>query len=296
MLSFAVNNECNSRCAACNIWKNTDKGPSLELIANFCANPALATVEEISITGGEPFLRKDLKEISDIFFNSFSQLKTLSINTNGTMTSKLIDFIQHNMKRCREIYACVSFDAPNPESYILIRGIPAYHKALASLTEVASLGKIVIPVMSTTVVKTNITYLHELKNLADELKVKFTFRPAGESANYYNNRGLDTKLTLDQINQIFHFIESNDFNNNPYIEILKEFLKKGKLPYKCTAGKTFAFVYSDLSIHPCQYSDRRIFDFKEIADLGKSEKCDCCSECSVWPVITYDNPTFLKKS
>src|SRR5690349_11887398 len=57
---IAVTYKCNSKCIMCNIWKEQ---PQNELSSHdFLKLPK--TLKDINITGGEPFLRKDLVDIA----------------------------------------------------------------------------------------------------------------------------------------------------------------------------------------------------------------------------------------
>ena len=67
---FFITNMCNMRCKHCFYWKNlnTEEGEmSLEEIRKFALS--LKNPMNISLTGGEPFLRKDLVEICKILAN-----------------------------------------------------------------------------------------------------------------------------------------------------------------------------------------------------------------------------------
>ena len=69
----------------CNIWKTTDFSDELSLsqIKELISKPYFNDLDTISITGGEPFLRKDLTEIIKLAKNILPKLKRIFLNTNA---------------------------------------------------------------------------------------------------------------------------------------------------------------------------------------------------------------------
>jgi len=76
-VNYLITWKCNSRCMMCNIWK---KGPSaqkelqIDEIENLFADPLLSKLEWIQLSGGEPFLRKDIAEIVRILLKLHPKL------------------------------------------------------------------------------------------------------------------------------------------------------------------------------------------------------------------------------
>ncbi len=69
VLVFYVLDTCNLRCSHCFYWKEVDdprNAHSIEEIENL-AKSLKEPLELLTLTGGEPFLRKDLVEIVHLF-------------------------------------------------------------------------------------------------------------------------------------------------------------------------------------------------------------------------------------
>ena len=67
-LTFSITNICQSRCKTCNIWELYEKQPqkrneelALEEIKSIFRS--MGHIYVFNISGGEPFLRKDITEI-----------------------------------------------------------------------------------------------------------------------------------------------------------------------------------------------------------------------------------------
>ncbi|HEY4482331.1 MAG TPA: radical SAM protein, partial [Candidatus Brocadiaceae bacterium] len=84
-LTIFVTSRCNAFCNHCFYWKELNNGKddisisNLEKLAN-----NLNGLRQILLTGGEPFLRNELAEISKIFHRK--GVRAITIPTNGLLT------------------------------------------------------------------------------------------------------------------------------------------------------------------------------------------------------------------
>jgi MoaA/NifB/PqqE/SkfB family radical SAM enzyme len=92
-LTFSVTNVCQSRCKTCNIWELYDKQPqkrneelTLEEIEKIFRS--MGHVYVFNISGGEPFLRKDITEIIETACNNLSP-GVVHIPTNAIAKNRL---------------------------------------------------------------------------------------------------------------------------------------------------------------------------------------------------------------
>lgn len=134
-MNFAVTYECPARCRTCNIWKLYRDSPSsrereltIGEIKKFAEKNWFPWV---SLTGGEPFARKDLPEIARAF-----SPRMLSVATNG-FSPKLIESQVSKMEG--RLFVNVSIDGP-PKIHEKIRGIE-FSKSLETLKRLHELNK-----------------------------------------------------------------------------------------------------------------------------------------------------------
>ena len=114
---FYVTARCNLACEQCNIiYANSDVSEiSIPGVQKIAANLEKIGVSIVLLTGGEPFVRKDLPEIVAAFAKRGIHVR---IQTNGLAT-------EEQLARCVEAGAhdiSVSLDSLNPETQDGING------------------------------------------------------------------------------------------------------------------------------------------------------------------------------
>lgn len=127
-LIFFVTSRCNLLCSHCFYWDELNKPKkelSLEEIEKITKSlPNLLTV---SLTGGEPYLRKDIAEIAHCFEKN-SHVRNIQIPSNGLLVDKTITRVEQLMSRVQHarVSTGVSLDGPkeihnkirqNPKSF-----------------------------------------------------------------------------------------------------------------------------------------------------------------------------------
>jgi Fe-coproporphyrin III synthase len=85
----AVTYRCNAKCSMCNIWKHQTREEDELSLAHFERLPNCLTFA--NITGGEPFMRKDIEQIVDIVMR---KTERLVISTNGYFTDRILSLAE----------------------------------------------------------------------------------------------------------------------------------------------------------------------------------------------------------
>ena len=97
---FWVAQNCNFTCDHCfNYIENKKKDTELTLdeIDKFSKN--LEHIKYMTLAGGEPMIRKDLVEITEIFFKN-NGLQMVNLVTNGWFTDETISYAKKVIERC----------------------------------------------------------------------------------------------------------------------------------------------------------------------------------------------------
>lgn len=126
VLTFSVTNRCNSRCKTCNIWKNPNRAnEELKLEEIEKIFKSIGKLYFLNLSGGEPFLRKDIVDIIS-FGQRYSSPNLVHIPSNGLLT----DLIEKRVKEILDVIPKTTFLTIKlsldgiGDSHDTIRGIP----------------------------------------------------------------------------------------------------------------------------------------------------------------------------
>jgi MoaA/NifB/PqqE/SkfB family radical SAM enzyme len=90
-VGFAVNNTCNTFCEMCNVWQMKPKTQlSQEEIGRIFGSPLFRHCATISLTGGEPFMRRDFAELPTLLADRMPALGQVNITSNGYATERIV--------------------------------------------------------------------------------------------------------------------------------------------------------------------------------------------------------------
>ena len=128
-----ITDKCNLRCVHCYQENYTDildmSLEELKVIAKklFQTLSKWGKKGDISITGGEPFIRKDLLSFLE-YLDSSGQVSNLDILSNGTM---LTDEIVEKLRTLAKLHSVqISLDGASPKTHDEIRGRGTFEKAI----------------------------------------------------------------------------------------------------------------------------------------------------------------------
>jgi SynChlorMet cassette radical SAM/SPASM protein ScmE len=193
-IDIDITNECNLRCSYC--YHFTGPGDVKDLQAgewlSFFEELGRCAVMDICIAGGEPFLRKDLKEIIAGIVRNRMRFKLLS---NGTLiTDEMAAFIA-GTGRCDSIQ--VSIDGGASDTHDILRGKGSFNRAIAGI---AILRRYKIPIaVRVTITRHNVMDLKETARLLlEDLGLsKFSTNSAGPMGLCRQNRE-ELELTIEE--------------------------------------------------------------------------------------------------
>lgn len=169
---WKVTTACNLRCEHCLYLHDAD---AYESKADFSFNEMMETakffVEELnligfSLSGGEPFLRKDIFEL--LKYLSEKNI-SVDIKTNATLITKEVARRLAEILNLKTTVIQVSLEGATKEIHDKIRGVGSFEKTINGINNLTELG-FKVPV-SCTVTSENLERLQELYSLCKDLKV-----------------------------------------------------------------------------------------------------------------------------
>jgi radical SAM protein with 4Fe4S-binding SPASM domain len=123
---------CNARCMMCDIHTFYGDTPALhkeemdlpKIFTRLKESKIIKALSHIDLTGGEPFLKKDLKDFIIELFR-LSNIDLITINTNGLLTDKIIEDVTKILEifnKRKSFSVSVSLDGIG-ETHDTIRGV-----------------------------------------------------------------------------------------------------------------------------------------------------------------------------
>ena len=241
-----VTYRCNAKCTMCNRYKVPSK-PEEEI--------SLETIRKLpemyftNITGGEPFIRDDLK---DIVRELYKKSDRIVISTNGFFTDKIVDLC----KEFPQIGIRISIEGLEQTNND-IRGLEdGYNRGYTTLKKLVDMGMQDVG-FGMTVQDRNAADLVPLYNISDELGMEFATASLHnsfyfvESHNIIKDRLMVAQNFEDLINRL---LESNSpkkwfraYFNHGLINYI--FSQKRLLPCDMSFDTFFIDPYGD--VMPC---------------------------------------------
>ncbi len=281
-LTFAITYRCNSRCKTCSIWKKKPKNElTLSEIEEFSKKSGF--FNWINLTGGEPFLRKDIVSIAQILQECNDDLFLFNTTTNGYNP----DLIYENTKEFVSLgipktIVVVSLDGPK-EIHEEIRGVPcSWKKVLETykmLKDLSEENKNFQTFFGFTISPFNIGKFRDtfsaLKEVIPNIKPTDIHVNLFHSADhYYGNVGSSTKLkyyrknVLKELNTIQEmkgtdFLNPIRFLEEKYVKLAKNFVQNNRTPLKCKAIMTSCFIDSWGNVFPCTIFNKKLGSLRD---------------------------------
>lgn len=276
---LAVTYQCNSRCVMCDIWKNQEQ--PLMKPEDYLKLPK--SLKDINISGGEPFLRKDIVEVLKNVKKACPKARIL-FSSNGLVPELIVPKMAEIKRFIPNIGFGISIDGLG-EMHDKIRGMPgAYNNALKTVEQLKIAGIHNIR-FAFTVSTLNVTHLAKTYDLSRNLGVQFTMAFAQSSDFYFggkqNYENPDQKIMKEEFDHLIAE-ELKSFHPKRWVrayfaEGLYNFATNKKQALPSQAGTDFFFVDPQANIYPSVVHNHIMGnllkkDFESIWTSKKAEK------------------------
>lgn len=137
-----VTSTCNSRCRTCFYWDELNKGQDLTFDQIRNTSETAPEFSKLWISGGEPFLRKELAEIIELFYRN-NGVRHVNLPTNGLLPGKTESVISQLLKHCPDLVIDLNFSLDGlANTHDTVRGVPNnFQKTLATIELAAAKWK-----------------------------------------------------------------------------------------------------------------------------------------------------------
>ena len=269
-----VTYRCNSRCRTCFYHEQIQSPESADLPLEFYASVArsLPHLLWLHLSGGEPFLRKDLPELVAEFYRH-SGARKIGIPTNGLAGENLVTSTRRILELCPDAQLNIVLSLDGLEkTHDHLRGVPGnYQKTMAALEELKRIRsqhpQLAINVC-TVLNNRNAAEIPELLRKVESLGVDF------HDIGLMRGDFPDKNLELPPVEEIAKLLKlSEDFARRYYEgsrhypgasarraarvhqdlnQSFLEFLRAGSVTRPCQTGDGFAVIEPNGDVRLCE--------------------------------------------
>jgi MoaA/NifB/PqqE/SkfB family radical SAM enzyme len=320
-LILFINSICNMKCEHCFYWRSLNGKDDLTKEELFELSHSLGKIENLNLSGGEPFIRKDFAEIC-LEFIRHNGVRQIYVPTNGYFTERTIASVSAVLEeKALDLFVVeISLDGM-PEFHDEFRVTKnAFEKAMETYAALAELQnsdpRLRIHSISTATNRN----MGEIKQLTTYL---YDNCPQMDHHNLAIIRGdrKDPSLqgpSLQQYSDLYHYIRRlwAPREQGRYGGIVEPMLQHVKIQtaqlqrqvVPCRAGVLSAVVYANGDVGVCEIHKPlgnlrekkfwEIWESDEARHLRESigcKECWCTTEVFMWQSIVFQ-PQYLLKT
>ncbi|MFZ5801250.1 MAG: radical SAM/SPASM domain-containing protein [Candidatus Omnitrophota bacterium] len=257
-LVYEVTDRCNSHCQHCDIWRQTSNHPMLapQEVSNFLSNRRFSGLRDCLITGGEPVLREDIKELI-LAINAARPKATITLSTNALLPERVLEVLRFCIEKNIVVNLGVSLDGIG-EAHDKIRGVEGnFAKADYLLKEAKQLkgsnpDKVGLITIGFTLSNLTAGNLRAVRDYAEHLRLGFLTQLYEEFPYYHNivsakEKNLENYLhsgndrLIEEVKQL-----PVNFHNEVLLEALS-----GRLRLRCDALRGFFLLRCNGDVATC---------------------------------------------
>ena len=332
-LIFFVTARCNLRCSHCFYWQKLNTVSDLELSIEEIRKIARSFEQplSLSLTGGEPFLRKDLTEIIKAFHEG-CKTREVGIATNGTLEKPAVEAVDAILNEGMLSSLSVQVSVDGLEStHDAIRGVKgSFKRAISTLRELEKLRKQhpnFYLKTALSIQKRNISELQEFVEYLLPLNIPLRFNIVrGGGFGVFNlpksaSSGFDPKdeagsfLSLDEIKATYAWLKNKSDQSTFHFWPVRQqkiwklsikMLEEGRSEMPCYANTMESVLYANGDVAFCELSKiygnirEQDYDFKKIwksQEAARMKKlirgCCCIHGCNLTTGLTFDPETII---
>ena len=277
------------------------------------------------MTGGEPFLRNEIAEITRAFIKN-AYAKYVSIPSNGSLTARMVRYLEEILPEFPDTYFRLAFSIEGiGEEHDTIRSMPgSYEKIKESYKAISPLRKrfpnLVLDASSVYTTRSESTLMDTVR----ELNENFDFDNI--SINYARGEMKDPGLKEASRE---NYIKINDYLENirrrkenrfmyPLVRGVRDVSRRvlidtvfdDKFVLPCVAGRKLVVISETGEVLPCEVLGKsmgnlRDYDFdvrallkaeenKKLQKWIKDSKCKCSFECALAANVVWNGAAYPK--
>lgn len=315
-LNLFISSICNSKCRNCFYKSKLNKRNDLSFEEIKNLSKSLGKINVLNISGGEPFLKREIAEIYRVFLEN-NKIKVVSIPTNGLLPDLILKRTTEvlEISKGKRVVVCISLDGTE-KMHDLVRGVKGnFKKVIETYKNLKKLKK-EYPNFSLRI--NTVIYENNYKDLFDLFsQISRTF-PLVDAVTLGLGRPVKfgEKITLPEKKEIIklflHKEKTSDKKRSFARKLVErmvfiaalERLEKQKQTIPCLSGEKEGVVYANGDVGVCEMlpeignirkkSFEKIWRSKEASKLRskiKKRECFCTHEGFIFQSI-LNQPRF----
>ena len=220
-------------------------------------------LRELDVTGGEPFLKRDLfdllKGVGELKGQHLKGLRSIAVTTNGLLTDRVLAQTERILGELQrqdiELVIVCAMDAVGG-IHDRIRNYPdawlKVNETIEGLMRLRERYPLIIG-LKTTVLPINAGELDKVADYAAAHGLFTIISPVIITEGRYLNSDLATDLAFspEETRKLIDFYRGETFQWSYHREVLLEYLRSGIAKKPCTCGFNYLFVRSNGDVYPC---------------------------------------------
>ena len=260
-LIYQTTVRCNSKCRMCSIWQ-MEPGDELTLeeFDRLLMDPFLQGIRWVNLTGGEPFLRRDLPEMIGLLGERCPDLEIIAIPTNGFLPDRIEESVRRSLELLEGtdvlLSVTVSIDGVG-EQHDEIRCIPGgFDKALDTLERLQAIESDRFETgVETVITALNVGSIRDIRAFFKERTDHVNITPAVVSDYYSNEETLgEAALKEEDVRSMLEFLDEISREEPAYAYYfakVKDIHEKGRRTYPCLGLYSTLMLNATGDVFPC---------------------------------------------
>ena len=319
-LVLFINSICNMKCEHCFYWTSLNQRDDLSKEEIFEVSRSLGKLENLNLSGGEPFLRKEFAEICRQFIQH-NGVRQIYVPTNGYYKDRTVTAVTSVLeeKELDLFVVEISLDGM-PEFHDNFRVAKnSFQKAMETydaLVEIQNSDPRLRIHSIATATNVNMGEIRRLTTYLYERCPQMDHHNLAIIRGDRKNPDLAAPL-LKEYQELYAYIrrlwaprEANRYGSivEPMLQWAKvQTLKEKRQVVPCSAGRQTVVVYANGDVSLCeihkpignlrQNSFQEIWQSEEVQQLRKSianKECYCTTEVFLWPSIVFQPASLAK--
>ena len=302
-----IDGRCNMLCGFCiHAAMDARKTPIMSAEKWGLIFKRAKSLMHLTVTGGEPFIRKDFVEIIDNIIKS-SGVPRVSINSNGFYKDRMKNFIPQLIDKHKDTEFTLSISIDGPEEiHDKVRAFKgAYKKALETIDVIKSYREKpnFFLKLASVLTKDNKSYMENFLNETSTWPIDFHELILVRDVPVKEQ--LEVKKEYEKLSKIQHKRTSSlwkkSFNGKLFKKLYLETIKRidsDKVHSPCTAGGRLVEIFPDGVVRGCEVE--KLWDISKIGNVNENhldivdvvksnkaknfrkvaKKCTCTFECA----------------